>query len=131
MVAVLVTTREWTLPLPFVTPMSLNDRTGWRKKQRLTKAWRDAAHVLARRERIPQLDRWTVVLHFAPRVHRDRDLDNFAPTLKACADGVRDATGCKDDSAHYTPTNPVIHPPTKEPNRFWLVVIDLSSEGLS
>lgn len=124
--------REWTLPLPFVTALSMNDRMGFRKRARLTKVWRDAAHVLARREHIPQLERWTVVLHLAPRLQRHRDLDNFAPTLKACADGVRDATGCQDDEAHYRPSNPVIHPPTKQPNRFWLVVIDLShSEGLS
>jgi hypothetical protein len=119
--------REWEFPLPFVTLMSLNDRDSRWKRARLTKAWRDAAHVLARRERIPEMDRWTVVLHFAPRVTRDRDLDNLAPTLKACADGVRDATGCRDDQNHYTPTNPVVHPATKEPNRIWLVVIDLGT----
>ena len=119
--------REWTLPMPFVRLLSLNDRMGWQQRHRLTKPWRDAAHVLARRERIPLLERWTVVLHFAPRVNRARDLDNFAPTVKACADGIRDATGCKDDREHYTPTNPVVHPATKEPNRLWLVVIDLGT----
>lgn len=123
--------QEWSFPLPFVTPLSLNDRMGWQQKHRLTKPWRDAVHVLARREGIPLLERWTVVLHLAPRVFRHRDLDNLAPTVKACADGVRDATGCKDDSAHYSLTEPVIHPPTREPNRLWLVVIDLTSEGLS
>jgi len=121
-----VSVREWSFPLPFVSLLSLNDRDGWQKRYRLTKPWRDAVHVLARKERIPQMDRWTVVLHIAPRVHRERDLDNLAPTLKACADGVRDATGCKDDQVHYTPTNPVVHPATKEPNRLWLVVIDLT-----
>jgi hypothetical protein len=123
-----MTAREWSFPLPFVTPLSLNDRHGRRKQARLNKVWRDAVHVLARRERIPRMDRWTVVLHIAPRVHRERDLDNLAPTLKACADGVRDATGCKDDKEHYTPTNPVVHPATKEPNRLWLVVIDLTGK---
>lgn len=122
-----MTGREWTVVLPFVTPMSLNDRSGWRKRAGTVKVWRDAVHVLARRERIPRMDRWTVVLHLAPRVNRHRDLDNLAPTLKACADGIRDATGCQDHSAHYIPSNPVIHPATKEPNRFWLVVIELGT----
>jgi hypothetical protein len=121
-----VTAREWSFPLPFVSLLTLNDRMVWQKRYRLTKPWRDAVHVLARREKIPRMDRWTVVLHLAPRVHRERDLDNLAPTLKACADGVRDATGCKDDAAHYTPTNPVVHEATRQPNRLWLVVIDLT-----
>ena len=73
-----------------------------------------------------ELDPSAIVLHYAPREHRDRDLDNLMGYgLKACADGYRDCTGAVDTQDHYLPSRPVIHLATGEPGRLWLVVTDI------
>lgn len=125
--------RSWTIPLPFTEPLSTNQLRGkhWAVERRMTRPWKDAAIVLARRSRIPRLERFTVVLHFAPRTKRDeqRDLDNLHACLKPLVDGLKHAGAAVDDNAkRYTPTAPVIHPATGEPGRLWLVVIDLTGE---
>lgn len=122
--------RTWTLPLPFTTPLSLNDRMHWQVKRKHTAAWRGTARDLARREQIPLLERFTAVLHYQPRDNRARDVDNLIASLKPLVDGLRDAHVAPDDSTrHYRLTSPEIHPARKgEPGRLWLVVIDLSDE---
>lgn len=119
--------REWSLPLAFTKPLSLNDRMGWQQKHGLTKRWRAHAKTLARAAEIPTLDRFTAVLHYQPRDNRRRDTDNLVAALKPLVDGLRDAHVCvDDDTKHYTLTEPVIHPARKgEPGRLWLVVVDL------
>lgn len=120
---------EWTLPLPFATPLSLNDRMHWAVKAKHVKAWRGVACDLARRERIPTLDRMTAVLHYRPRDNRARDVDNLVASLKPLVDGLRDAhVVTDDDTTHYLLTSPAIHPARKgEPGRLWLVVIDITT----
>lgn len=123
--------RSWTLALPFTAPLSANHLRGlhWGAARRLINPWRDSAIVLARKARIPRLERFTVVLHFAPRKAGQgvRDLDNCSAMLKPLVDGLIKAKVSVDDNAHhYTPTAPVIHPPTGEPGRLWLVVVDLT-----
>lgn len=125
-----MTPREWTLPLPFTKPLSLNDRMHWQVKRKHTSAWRGVARDLARRERIPTLERFTAVLHYQPRDNRRRDVDNLVASLKPLVDGLRDAHAVVDDDTdHYVLTAPQIHPARKgEPGRLWLVVVDLSEE---
>jgi len=123
-----VSAQEWTLPLAFSKPLSLNDRMGWQQKHGLTKRWRAHAKDLARAANIPILERFTVVLHYQPRDNRRRDTDNLIASLKPLVDGLRDAHVCvDDDTKHYTLTEPVIHEALKprQPGRLWLVVIDL------
>lgn len=122
--------REWRIDLPFSKPLSLNDRMHWRVKAKHTKAWRGVACDLARRDRIPTLERFTAVLHYQPRDNRARDADNLVASLKPLVDGLRDAhVAVDDDTAHYALASPQIHPARKgEPGRLWLVVIDLSGE---
>lgn len=122
--------REWTLPLAFTKPLSLNDRMHWQTKRKITRAWRDHVRDLAVREHIPCVERFTVELNYVPRDNRRRDVDNVMPALKASVDGLIDAHVCADDdSTRYTLTSPVIHPARKgEPGRMWLVVRDLSDE---
>jgi crossover junction endodeoxyribonuclease RusA len=125
-----VSGREWTLPLAFTKPLSLNDRQHWQTKRKLTRAWRDHTRDLAVRAGIPHLARFTVVLHYVPRDNRRRDVDNVTPSLKAAVDGLVDAhVADDDDSTRYRLTSPEIHPARKgEPGRMWLVVRDLSDE---
>jgi crossover junction endodeoxyribonuclease RusA len=122
--------REWTLPLAFTKPLSLNDRMHWQVKRKHTSAWRGHARDLALAAGIPLLERFTAVLHYQPRDNRRRDTDNLIAALKPLVDGGRDAqVAAADDSAHYRLTEPVIHPARKgEPGRMWLVVRDLSDE---
>lgn len=119
--------RSWTLTLPFTKPLSLNDRTAsWQRWYRLTKPWRDTAIVLARKHRLPPLEHFTVVLHYAPRLHRTRDAPNLEAVVKPLVDGlVKAGIAPGDDPRYYTPTTPEIHPATGEPGRLWLVVKEL------
>lgn len=121
--------REWTLTLPFARPLNLNDRPGnWQERHRLTKAWKDTAILLARKERIPTLQQFTAVLHYAPRVKRIRDPQNLEAALKPLVDGLVVAhVAPGDDPRYYTPTTPAIHGATGEPGRLWLVVLDLAA----
>lgn len=124
--------REWTLRLPFRTPLSLNDRGHWSTTYRVKKAWKDTAIVLARAQKIPRLERFTVVLHYAPRARRLRDLDNLVASTKPLVDGLVIAGVCDgDDADRYVPTNPVLEPATGEPGRLWLVVRELLLPGSS
>lgn len=119
-------TRTWTLTLPFTKPLNMNDRMGFRERSGYVRAWREAALVLARKERIPPLAHFTVVLHWAPRTVRTRDPENLTAALKPAVDGlVLAGVAPGDDPRYYTPTTPEIHPATGEPGRLWLVVREL------
>jgi hypothetical protein len=122
--------RTWTLLLPFTVPLSLNRVIGknrWTARD-LTQPWKDAAWALAKNARIPPLERFTVVLHHAPRRAGEgvRDYGNYEGTLKPLVDGLVLAKVAVDDNLNrYLPTDPVVHEPTGEPGRVWLVVVDL------
>ena len=118
--------RTWTLTLPFNRPLSLNDRGHWARRAKETNAWRDTAWALARSARLPRLDTFTVVLHYAPRTKGRRDVDNLVISLKHVVDGLVVAGVCEDDdSTRYRLSSPIIHPATGEPGRLWVDVIDL------
>jgi crossover junction endodeoxyribonuclease RusA len=118
--------REWVLTLPFTKPLNMNDRMNWRERSRYTRSFRDAALVLARKERIPSLAHFTAVLHSAPRTVRTRDPENLTATVKPLVDGlILAGVAAGDDPRYYTPTTPVIHDATGEPGRLWLVVREL------
>lgn len=125
---------SWVLRLPFTRPLSLNEIVGanrWAARAK-TKPWKTAAWALARQQRIPQLERFTVVLHHAPRVPGEgvRDVGNYEGTLKPCVDGLVLARVAVDDNLlRYRPSDPVVYPATGEPGRLWLVVIDLSGDA--
>lgn len=118
--------QSWTLTLPFNRPATLNGRQHWRAKAVETRAWRDAGYYLARKAQVPLLERFTVVLHYAPRTNRRRDVDNLVGSLKPLVDGlVAAGVAADDDHSRYTLTSPVIHDATGEPGRMWAVVVDL------
>jgi crossover junction endodeoxyribonuclease RusA len=87
--------------------MSMNDRLHWRARHRLTKAWRNAAHVAAleqlgtspsARRRQPCMVRIDFPVR-APGARRDPH--NLAPTIKACIDGLVDAGVWSDDTDEF------------------------------
>lgn len=119
----------WTLELPFTKPMSLNDRAHWRVKARITKEWREAAHVLARAQRIPACERVHIQLFYVPADRRPRDPLNLVQSLKAVEDGIVDAGVIpNDDSRHHESVMPIITPagPARAAgNRLWAVITAL------
>jgi len=122
-------TREWTFPLPYPRPpLTLNQRLHWAPKARLAAELKDYGTAYTRKHKIPRLDRYTFVLHWAPRQVRNRDGDNLIPTLKHLVDGYCRATGAADTADHYTLTAPIIHASTGEPGRLWVVIIDLAGD---
>lgn len=114
------------LELPFTKPMSLNDRTHFRVKARITKEWREAAHILARAQRIPPCERVRIELFYVPADGRPRDPLNLVQTLKAVEDGIVDAGVIpNDDAAHHESVMPRITPagqPRPAGNRLWAVI---------
>lgn len=102
------------LQLPFTAPLSLNDRMHHWTRARLTKEWRDAAHVLARAAKIPPCERVRVTLIYTPRDRRRRDPLNLVLSLKACEDGIVDAGVVPDDTPQYVESQmPLIDLPSR------------------
>lgn len=93
--------RTITIPAP-VSFISLNQRQHWAVKARLTKAWRNAAHVYARQARLPRgLSRVHVSVEVVKATSRRYDVHNLMPTAKAVVDGLIDYGMCADDSNEY------------------------------
>lgn len=85
-----------SIQLPFSRPpLNLNQRLHWAVKARETARIRTLVAYLARGKTItPPCE---VELVWTVTDKRRRDLDNAAPTTKACTDGLRDAGAIPDD----------------------------------
>lgn len=83
--------------------LSANQRHHWRTKADLTAWWRAAAGWRTRQAGIPALGPTLVVaeLHMTPRRRVRIDPANYAPTAKACVDGLVDAGIWPDDSSGW------------------------------
>ena len=94
--------RTWTIELPAgMELLSLNDRCHWSTRYKRSQALREAACWLARKERIPPLERAAVVVEYQPPGRsRRRDADNVpAASGKHCIDGIVDARVLPDDDS--------------------------------
>lgn len=80
--------------------VNLNQRLHWAVKAKMTRAWRNAAHVAARHANAPTgLERVRITAHIHKTTNRAYDAHNLMPTLKACVDGiVADYGLCPDDT---------------------------------
>lgn len=104
----------WQFDLPQTHPVSLNHRMAWQQKHRITKPYRDAAHVLARAVKIPHCRRVRVYLIYTPRDARRRDPLNLIATLKLVEDGIVDAGVVDDDNPDFIESQmPLIDLPEK------------------
>lgn len=91
--------REYTIELPpGLELLTLNQRMHWKPRNDITQALRQAAFVVARNAKVPQLQRARILcrIHFA--VRRRRDIHNWMPVGKACVDGLVDAGVLPDDN---------------------------------
>lgn len=114
-----------TLMIPGYTspPLSLNDRTHWAKKARISRELRNLAHALARSEKVPACDFATITLHYLPAQKRRRDDLNLMATLKPLVDGLVDAGCLPDDDTSHVATRVQIHEPDKHATvRLWLSI---------
>lgn len=77
--------------------MNANGRGGWQQRLRLSRVWRRTTCAVATSAEIPHFEGGRVVafLHFPDG--RRRDPSNWAPTAKACMDGLVDAGVFDDD----------------------------------
>jgi crossover junction endodeoxyribonuclease RusA len=97
------TPRTYTIALPPGLPLlSLNDRGHWAARYRRSEALKKAAWALALQQKIPRLERVSVVAEYQPPDRRRRDSDNPVASVKAAIDGIV-AAGCLpgDDSPRY------------------------------
>lgn len=82
-----------------------NQRIHWRPKAARTKAWRQATAWYARQAKIPHIPAALIVCELRFSTAHRRDPANWAPTAKACVDGLVDA-GVFDDDDHKHVTGP-------------------------
>jgi crossover junction endodeoxyribonuclease RusA len=119
---------NWTVPLPFQTPLSLNDRMGhWAKAHAVAK-WREASTWAIKGAGIPHCRLIRVQLRYYPKVDRRRDPDNLVASMKPVCDALIDAGVVDDDTQDYVERKwPWIMPklPTAPDGRFDLVVEQL------
>jgi crossover junction endodeoxyribonuclease RusA len=114
--------RTWEIRLPWTSPpLSLNDRSHWRKRAADVQATRAGA-ALAVAIQHPSLGfkplaHIDVRLTYIPRDKRRRDPDNLVATYKVCCDALVDPIGIvPDDEPRYmTKHMPVIAEPDGDP----------------
>ena len=125
--------RTWVVRLPWTKPpLSLNDRSHWRKKAADTAAVRWEACGCVRREcktdreLVIRCDRVKATLTYYPRDKRRRDATNLVATYKAVIDGMVDAGVILDDTPEYLQeVMPVIAEPDGDP-RLELTIEELT-----
>lgn len=84
----------------------MNDRRHWGPKARLTRTWREAAHIgayvsLGAGRCIKGLPPCQVRVCFPVKTAHKRDASNMAPTIKAIIDGLTDAGLWPDDNTDW------------------------------
>lgn len=96
-----MTSVQFTVDIPAIWQLTLNQRLHWRKKAVQTAAIRNSAAWYTRQAKLPHLPAadCTVTIYFPTR--RSRDVHNWMVTAKAAIDGVVDAGLLKGDSKKY------------------------------
>jgi hypothetical protein len=74
-----------------------NQKLDWWIRAQRVQGWRLAAGWSAKQERLPKLDYARIVCELRFTDTRRRDPNNWAPTAKACVDGLVDAGVFSDD----------------------------------
>ena len=107
-----------TYLLEFPAPtgwISANQRQHWTKRAAATRVWRDAAHLWAKKNKLPKgLQRVQIDATLSFAVNRQRDIANYAPTIKACVDGIVTDYGLLPGDHDEHLVGPFLHPGTKE-----------------
>jgi hypothetical protein len=92
--------------------INANDRYPWQQQRELARTWRAAAGWLAKKAKVPPMDRAEVEVWLVFEDGRRRDPHNYYPTAKAAIDGLVDVGVLPDDDAkHLTVTRIDLGPP--------------------
>lgn len=86
-----------TITIPTDQVITANDRLHWAVKARMTRRIRTMAAWQARAEHLDHFENVLVTARIRYPDKRRRDIENFAPTLKAMFDGFTDAGIWPDD----------------------------------
>lgn len=78
---------------PGLKLLSLNGREHWSARARRSEELKKAAWAMALKQKVPRLERVSVIVEYRPPDRRHRDPDNIAPSGKAAIDGIV-AAGC-------------------------------------
>lgn len=118
----LPTVYQIELPWPR-PPLNHNHRhTPW-GKGKIVAAIRADVLVLVRAAKVPQCERLTVQLHYAPGHRRKQDPMNWTATSKPAIDAIVDAgVVVDDDTEHVHELTPEIHFPPVPGPRCWLTI---------
>lgn len=125
--------RTWTIALPAGSALlNANQRLHWAEKGKRTRQIRGDAFWLAKVADIPPLDRVRVVVEYRPALKsRRRDAANWAPSAKACLDGMTDAGIWPDDnSAHVLSETYVIGDPVPL-GQLLIHITEVAEEGVA
>lgn len=79
--------------------LSENQRLFWSVRSQRVRGWRLATAWRAKQERLPRLEYARIVCEMRFTDVRVRDPSNWAPTAKACVDGLVDAGVFEDDNS--------------------------------
>jgi crossover junction endodeoxyribonuclease RusA len=132
--------RTWSLALPAGVPLlTANQRHHWAVRNRVTGELRGHAWAAAQRAGVPRLDVVVVVGEYQPPDRRKRDGENWAPSVKACIDGLRDLRAygrvvqqrvlADDDAGHVLAAPCVIGPVVYPGGRLILHVTEAVAAG--
>lgn len=121
--------QPWRLELPPGTLLiNANQNMHWRDKAKLVKTIRQTAWTIARRDKLPQLERAHVIYVFHPDTTgtRRRDSGNWSPSAKAAIDGMVDAGVLPDDNhERLLGPDPRIGPPVPRSQLvLWITDLD-------
>lgn len=81
--------------------INANHRAHWSKRAKLTRAWRNAAHIVAKQHKLPKLDRAHILVEIHKTTNGRYDPANLHPTAKAIVDGLIDYGLLPDDDATH------------------------------
>lgn len=76
-----------------------NERMHWASRSQRVKGWRLATYLRAKQVGLPRLEFARIVCEVRFSDARRRDPGNWAPTAKACVDGLVDAGVFDDDDS--------------------------------
>jgi crossover junction endodeoxyribonuclease RusA len=103
------TSRSWRIEFPARQKLlNANQRLHFRQKAAITRQLRGDAFFLARKAKVPPLERARIDCIYEPPDRRRRDAANWADSAKPCVDGFVDAGVLVDDSSAFL-NGPFMH----------------------